>query len=201
MELAVLTAAVAGYLAGGIPTADWVASRRSIDLRAVGSGNPGANNAMRIGGWKVGAAVLGAEMTKGAVVVAAASTLGPLPAATAGIGAVVGNILNPYRRFQGGQGLGITAGVLAAGWPIVLIPAVGVIALVSQLFRSTAIGTLTTVAGLLFSALIWSWRDWPVAWGVPSSLVPVLAVGLAVAICPKQLRMLRAEQPAAGTTA
>src|SRR6266480_170703 len=63
-------AALAGYALGGLPSAD-VATRLATgggtDLRSAGSGNPGAVNAMKVlgGGW--GAAVLAADIAKGAL--------------------------------------------------------------------------------------------------------------------------------------
>ena len=69
-----LLAAATGYLAGSIPSAD-IATRLARtnvdDLRATGSGNPGALNAAAVLGRRWGAAVLGADMAKGAAAVSA----------------------------------------------------------------------------------------------------------------------------------
>jgi len=53
-----LLAAIAGYALGSLPTAGALARMRGIDLRAEGSGNPGANNALRTGGLILAAGVL-----------------------------------------------------------------------------------------------------------------------------------------------
>ncbi|HXH59081.1 glycerol-3-phosphate acyltransferase, partial [Iamia sp.] len=60
-------AATVGYLAGTLPSAD-IASRlagRRTEVRASGSGNPGAANAAAVLGNRWGLAVLGADMGKG----------------------------------------------------------------------------------------------------------------------------------------
>ena len=60
------TAAVIGFLIGTIPTATMIARRLGVDLLGGGSKNPGANNALRLGGRRLGAIVLGIEIAKGA---------------------------------------------------------------------------------------------------------------------------------------
>jgi hypothetical protein len=44
-----LPAVLLGYLLGSIPTANGLARLRGVDLRKAGSGNPGVNNARRLG--------------------------------------------------------------------------------------------------------------------------------------------------------
>ncbi len=59
-----------GYLVGTTPSADLaarLASGGTIDLRTSGSGNPGGANAYTLLGPRWGAAVIGADIAKGAV--------------------------------------------------------------------------------------------------------------------------------------
>ena len=62
-------AALAGYVLGGLPSAD-VAARlgtsEPVDLRTAGSGNPGAVNALAVLGPRWGYAVMAADIAKGA---------------------------------------------------------------------------------------------------------------------------------------
>ena len=61
-------AALAGYLIGTFPTADLVtriATRGKVDIRAVGSGNPGGLNAMKAVGTKWGVVVILIDILKG----------------------------------------------------------------------------------------------------------------------------------------
>jgi acyl phosphate:glycerol-3-phosphate acyltransferase len=62
--------ALAAYLLGSIPTGYLVAKAKGIDIRAAGSGNIGATNAMRVLGKPAGIAVLIADTLKGYIVCA-----------------------------------------------------------------------------------------------------------------------------------
>lgn len=177
-----------GYLIGGVPTADWIASAQGHDLRTAGSGNPGANNAREVGGWRLGVTVLLVEVFKGLAVVAMASMVGEVPAITGGIGAVLGNVLNPYRHFRGGQGLGIAAGVLAGAWPVVLMPVLITIGGFAIPSRSAPRGALIAIGGLVAAGLVWPRIPLPTAWGVPANLTLPMALGLAAVLAPKQIQ-------------
>ena len=64
----VAVAAVVGYLLGATSPATFLARRRGIDLRGVGSGNPGASNAGRALGRRTGVVVALLDVLKGLVV-------------------------------------------------------------------------------------------------------------------------------------
>ena len=180
---------VIGYLIGGIPTADGWARRSGIDLRAAGSANPGANNALRLGGRRLAAAVLASEIAKGALSVLLGALLaGDLGMALAGAGATAGNVLNPYRRFRGGQGLGISAGVLVAAVPIAGATGLAVVAFVVKVTRRTAPAALAAVVAVVGSSV---WLP-VVPWGITDSgAATLLAVAIAAVVTPKQLIKLR----------
>ena len=66
----IAAAATVGYLAGTIPSASLAARAATgglTDLRAAGTGNPGAANASAVLGVRWGAAVMAADITKAAV--------------------------------------------------------------------------------------------------------------------------------------
>lgn len=175
-----LAAAVIGYLIGSVPTAEWLGRVAGIRLREAGSGNPGANNAFRLGGAGLAAAVLLVEMAKGmAAVLVGEAIAADTGAVVAGLGAVAGNVYNVWYRGQGGKGLGISAGVLLAAWPIALVPSLLIIAAVALVTRSSGLAALTAVTGLLVMSFLWMWRDLPTAWGVGNgALLVALAAGL-----------------------
>lgn len=184
-----IIALVGGFVVGGLPTADWLAARRGIDLRAAGSGNPGANNALRLGGRALGGQVLAVEMAKGAVCVLLGGLIGGDGGmVTAGLGAIGGNISSPYRGFRGGQGLGISAGVLLAGMPAGGAAAVAVAAGVALATRSSAVAALAAVAAMATTAL---WSP-PAPWGLQQEgWNLLLALGIVALIVPKQIGKLR----------
>ncbi len=118
------------YLAGSIPGSLWVGRWvYGVDLRAHGSGNPGATNAFRVLGWKAGLLATLLDMGKGllAAGLLAMIRLGPLPDLVAestlmlqlgaGLAAVVGHMYPIMAGFRGGKGVNTAAGVLLAITP------------------------------------------------------------------------------------
>ena len=105
---------IAAYFLGSIPFAFLIvrAAGRG-DVRAIGSGNVGATNAMRAAGWKVAAPVALLDIAKGvgAVLLMRAVTANPSWAAAAGLAAVVGHCFPVWLAFSGGKGVATAAGV------------------------------------------------------------------------------------------
>ena len=60
-----LVAALVGYLVGSVSPATMLTRARGIDVRAVGSGNPGATNVGRVLGRRAGALVAVLDVLKG----------------------------------------------------------------------------------------------------------------------------------------
>ena len=109
---------VLGFALGSLPFAFWLGKIGARDdIRRHGDGNPGAANAWRAGGWWVGLLSLILDVTKGALPVALARTLGDLwgwallPVA---IAPVLGHAFSPWLRFRGGKGVASTFGVWSA---------------------------------------------------------------------------------------
>lgn len=113
-----------GYLLGAIPFAHLAGRLRGVDVRAVGTGNPGAANLFRKVDKRLGLAVGAADIAKGAAAVLLGRWLGVptemaiLPGATA----VLGHWYSPLLGFRGGAGLATTVG---AG--VGIVPLAGVI--------------------------------------------------------------------------
>jgi glycerol-3-phosphate acyltransferase PlsY len=129
---------VAAFLLGSIPFG-LVVGRVFFksDLRAAGSGNIGAANALRTLGTKAGAAVLVLDACKGVAAVALAwaqglhvplhlsgfgtdatldASVGPIwpLIPLAGLAAVLGHCYTPWLRFRGGKGVATFLGATAA---------------------------------------------------------------------------------------
>jgi len=83
------------------------------DVRRYGDGNPGATNAWRAGGWRVGVPALLLDYLKGAVPVGMAhftygiSGWALVPVALA---PVLGHAFSPFLRFRGGKAVAATFG-------------------------------------------------------------------------------------------
>jgi glycerol-3-phosphate acyltransferase PlsY len=103
-----------GFLLGAMPFSLWL-GRLALhtDVRRYGDGNPGATNAWRAGGWRVGVPVLLLDYLKGAVPVGMAhftygiSGWALVPVALA---PVLGHAFSPFLRFRGGKAVAATFG-------------------------------------------------------------------------------------------
>lgn len=179
-------AVVSGFLIGSLPTADLVARGRGLDLRRTGTGNPGAANALRVGGRGLAAAVLILDLLKGAAAAGAGGLIGgSRAAAAAAVAAVAGQIHNPWFGFRGGKGLGVSAGATMALWPGGLVATLPILAGVTRLV-GTAAGTVIAVVWYVAAAAWWASRDWIVPWGLPTDDGLVwFALGVAVLVIPK----------------
>jgi glycerol-3-phosphate acyltransferase PlsY len=189
----VVIAALVGYLIGSVPTALWLGKLWGVDLRQGGTGNPGANNARRLGGNTLALLVLIVEITKGLLaVVIGLMIAGQAGGLAAGLGAVTGNVFNVWLGFKGGKGLGISGGVILGLWPAAFPIVVLVIALASALTRSTGAGSIITIGVFLVLALIWDRFGLESPWGLEEPrLRVILAVGLGLLVGPKHWKDAR----------
>jgi glycerol-3-phosphate acyltransferase PlsY len=181
---------LAAYLWGGIPTADVIARSRGIDLRAAGSRNPGANNALRLGGKRLGAAVLVVEVFKGLLAARVGGWLaGDAGMAASSVGALAGNVFNPYYRGRGGKGLGITAGLTLGAWPTFLPVALAISAAGFILTRRSGHATLMIAGAFLLGAALWTSNTWPTGWGLqPGPALISLGAGVACLLVPRAVK-------------
>ncbi len=150
-----------GYLIGCSNMAVYLAALRGVDLRAGGSGNPGASNAMILMGWRAGILVGLHDIGKAAAAVLLCEWLFPalpLAGAAAGAACVLGHMFPFYLKFRGGKGFASYLGMaLALNWraALVILLAVIVITLVTDYI---VLGTMATVVSFpLYSALTGSY--------------------------------------------
>ncbi len=121
MTVALAAAVVIGsFFAGAIPFGILISRafyRR--DIRAAGSGNIGAANALRTLGKRGAVAVLVLDGLKGALAVVAGRALGGDGlAVAAALAAVAGHCFSPFLHFRGGKGVATNFGaVIALAWP------------------------------------------------------------------------------------
>jgi glycerol-3-phosphate acyltransferase PlsY len=173
---------VLGYLVGTFPSADVVARLATggrMDIRAEGTGNPGAANVAGVLGRRWGAVVMAADIAKGIV----ACRLGGRVAGVAGMhvagpAAVAGHCYPVWDDFDGGKGVATSSGQVLATFPVYFPIDATVAAAVSRLpwferqaFAAAEVASVVWIA----SALLWWRRGLPNAWG------PTPGPGLAVA--------------------
>lgn len=168
--MTVALALVAAYLVGSIDFAVVVARMYGVDIREVGSGNPGTSNVLRTLGRIPAAMVLTGDLLKGVVAAAmgmvASGVADPTVhwALAAGLAAVIGHCYPVFHRFRGGKGMATALGALAFALPLVaLVDAVIWLAIV-WLSKTAAAASLVAVAvtiplsvwaGLRGLALVW----------------------------------------------
>lgn len=140
-------AAIAGFLAGSIPTGVILGRYVGRDPRAGGSGNIGASNVTRTLGKKWGAVTLVVDVAKGALPAWLAWRYGTLASGlVAGGLAVVGHCYSPWLRFQGGKGVATAFGSLVVFAPgVVLVSALVWVAML-MFTRIPAVASLTATS-------------------------------------------------------
>lgn len=160
--LAALLPATVGYLVGSISPATLAARRRGVDLRTVGSGNPGATNVGRALGRRAGVVVALLDVLKGLLPAAGFGMVDHRAGLLAGVAAVLGHVTSPLLRGRGGRGVATAAGALLGSHPLwapaVLLVWVVVVALTRwvALASVTAAVTITLVALVAGEDLLWA---------------------------------------------
>lgn len=143
-------ATATGFLLGSIPFAYVLARRQGIDLRAVGSGNVGATNVLRVSSLRTALTVLALDAAKGSAAVWAAQALtptGPAPV-YAGLAAVTGHMYPPWIGFRGGKGMATAAGVFAVLAPAATLACLVVFAGILAVSRYVSLGSLGAIVAL-----------------------------------------------------
>jgi glycerol-3-phosphate acyltransferase PlsY len=137
-----------GYLLGTSNMAVYLAAAKGVDLRAGGSGNPGASNAMILMGWRAGVIVGLHDIGKAVAAVLLAKTLFPALAfggVVTGVACVLGHMFPFYMKFRGGKGFAAYLGMtIALEWKFALV-LLAVVALVTLLTDYIVVGTMATV--------------------------------------------------------
>jgi glycerol-3-phosphate acyltransferase PlsY len=155
-------AAAAGFLCGSVPFS-WIAvrARRGVDLRTVGSGNPGATNAARVLGRRWFPILFSLDAAKGAAAVLAAGAIAGAagaepawPRTAAALGAVLGHVFPPWLGFRGGKAVATGAGAVAALSPLAAGAGLGVFLLLAAAFRFVSLGS---VGAALAAASMQTW--------------------------------------------
>jgi glycerol-3-phosphate acyltransferase PlsY len=153
-DIAVLAVAcVVGFLLGAFPTAHLVGRRLGFDPASSGSGNPGATNALRLGGRRAGLLVLLGDLTKGAGAAACGLVLGgPSVAVLVGAAAVAGHVAPPDATRRGGKGVATTAGVALIVTPLATCAALLAFVAVTSATRLVSAGSVAAALVLPVAA-------------------------------------------------
>ena len=154
-----VSAAALAYTAGSVPVA-YLVSRwmRGVDIRAVGSGNVGAANAIRSVGLVPGLIILAIDVGKGALAVLVPMALGASEWLTYAVvvALVVGYNWSLFLGLQGGRGAAPVFGISMVVLPLLTLASVAPVVLVLWQTRNIvpavvagflALNTLTVLTG------------------------------------------------------
>lgn len=172
-------AGTAGYLCGSFPSTDVAMrlARSDEDIRATGSGNPGAMNAATVLGRNCGYGILAVDVAKGAMGAAAGRAIaGDTGAYVAATASIVGHIAPVWNGFKGGKGVATSAGACLAAFPAYfpIDLAVATATAVTSVNAERAIQVSSTA--WTGAAVLWWRKGWPNAWGPdPSPALPAFA--------------------------
>jgi glycerol-3-phosphate acyltransferase PlsY len=167
------------FLCGSLPFSVWLAKILCrLDVRRFGDGNPGATNAFRAGGARLGLLVLLLDVSKGAAPVGFAYfNLGyrGLPMFLIATAAVLGHAFSPFLSFRGGKGLAVAFGV----WIGLTLWRMSLAALLLVLFWTALVdvvgwAVLLTSAGML--AVLAAWMPDPLLLAVWAGQTVILAL-------------------------
>jgi glycerol-3-phosphate acyltransferase PlsY len=138
-------ALIIAYLLGSVLPADLFARSRGVDIRAVGTGNPGSTNALRELGPVPGLLTGAYDASVGLVSMYLAWRLGLATGwvYTAGFAAIFGHIYPVFFRFRGGQGMAAATGMLVWGMSR---------AMTQGLMTTTEVAGLVVLAAVVFAA-------------------------------------------------
>ncbi len=146
------------YFLGSIPFGFIIAKLFfKEDIRASGSGNIGATNAMRQFGTGVGILVLALDILKGVAAVLVAKRLLPSHSpelAIAAFCAILGHVFPIWLGFKGGKGVAVAAGVFVALTPLTVLGALAGFIVVVAITRYVSLGSLAAATALGISNTI-----------------------------------------------
>lgn len=163
-----LVAAGVGYLIGSLSFAIIVAAAKGVDIRTVGSGNPGATNVKRALGKGAGNIVFLLDFLKGLI-----PALWPMFFHDEGsgllsvlglTGAILGHNFPVYYGFKGGKGVATTMGGLLAIMPMVMLMGIVVWLIIFYTQRIVSVASIAFGLALPFAA--WGLQSWLPEWFV-----------------------------------
>lgn len=159
---------IASYFLGSLSPGTYLSRTAGVDIQKSGSGNPGATNALRTAGWKIGISVLVLDALKGYLPVFLCLRIGPAHLAPwVGLAAILGHNWSALLKLRGGKGMATSLGVLLALSPLSTLVCLGIWVLVVLLTRYVSLASI--LAGLFAApALFW--------FGLPNSYILMGAI-------------------------
>lgn len=145
---------VAAYFLGNFSTGQFIAWRKSVDLRSQGSGNIGTTNVLRTMGKWAGALTLLGDALKGVLAVAIGFLLmDRVGAIVAAVCVILGHDFPVISGFKGGKGIATSVGVLLVLQPYYMLMVLLVCIPLIILTRMVSLASITGALMLLVLSL------------------------------------------------
>jgi glycerol-3-phosphate acyltransferase PlsY len=172
------------YLLGSIVGSLVIGRFRGVDIRALGSGNAGATNALRTQGKRIAFGVLVIDLAKGWIathLIAPALLPGIAPAAPAlhawcvtvcGLAVILGHVYPLWFGFRGGKGVATLVGTVLGIHPWLLLPMVLTWLTAVMLFGFVGLASMLSAFALAVA----------IALSAGSPRAPLLSFGVLVAL-------------------
>ena len=172
------------YLLGSIVGSLVIGRFRGIDIRALGSGNAGATNALRTQGKRIAFGVLVIDLVKGWIatqLIAPSLLPGIAPAAPAahpwcvtvcGLAVILGHVYPLWFGFRGGKGVATLVGAVLGIHPWLLLPMVLTWLAAVMLFGFVGLASMLSAFALAVA----------LALSAGSPRAPLLSYGILVAL-------------------
>ena len=174
-----LIAAAVGYALGAVNPATSIARVFGVDLRATGSGNPGATNVGRALGPRWAVLVGFLDILKGFVpAVAFGAWVGQTAGEIAGIAAVLGHITSPYLKGRGGKGVATTLGAILGVAPVLAIPVLAAFGVGLAIWHRVGLGAVLGSVALIVSGLV----GWALGWLDQADMWFAVVLGMLVLV-------------------
>ena len=181
--------------------------RGGVDIRHLGSGNPGSTNALRTQGKGFALAVIVVDAGKGYIAAAllprltlagltpAATTLLPWITAACAVAVLVGHMRPVWHGFRGGKGVATVGGSLVALNPLLFAGALTCWLLALLAGRYVSVASMITAVVLPVGALL-LWQ----AGGHPSLVLYTLIAGMLVIVAHRRniARLRQGNEPRVG---
>lgn len=166
MVVKIIICLIIGYVFGCVQTGYIYGRLHGVDIRSVGSGNPGTTNVLRTLGKKAGYLTYIGDVLKGIIaillvryIIFPGNDVALLTMYT-GFGVVLGHNFPFYLNFKGGKGIAVTSGVmLAFDWRFAIIALV-VFAVLFYTTRYVSVGSLAITALFPICCLIFYFGQW-----------------------------------------
>jgi glycerol-3-phosphate acyltransferase PlsY len=159
--IAIIIYVIFSYLCGAIPFAYILPKiSKNIDIRTVGSGNPGTTNVFRAAGVKIGIIVFLCDIFKGFIPVYFAPLINEsfIFAAIISLAAMSGHIYTVFLNFKGGKGVATGLGVFLALMLAPTLSAFSVFVIVFLLFGYVSLASICASIALPIAAYIFGYN-------------------------------------------